>query len=96
MWGQSGNETVWGKQWIADHLASQNRVGKPVILGGFGVTSSQSTIYATWWNEIVSSGLTGDLIWQVLLFKRQVVTDNIFFFFHPGNLVLIFQGTSFF
>ena len=30
----------------------------------FGVTTNQATIYTGWWNEIISSGLTGDLIWQ--------------------------------
>lgn len=39
---------------------------KPVILEEFGVTSSQTTIYTAWFNQIVSSGLTGDLIWWVL------------------------------
>jgi len=63
-WEQGGNETAWGTQWIADHLTSQNRLGKPVILEEFGVTKNQLTTYTAWWNEIVSSGLTGDLIWQ--------------------------------
>jgi len=40
------------------------KVGKPVILEEFGVTGSQTTVYTAWWNEIMSSGLTGDLIWQ--------------------------------
>lgn len=30
----------------------------------FGVTSNQETIYTGWYNQILSSGLTGDLIWQ--------------------------------
>ena len=63
LWDQGGNETAWGTQWIADHLASQNRFGKPVILEEFGVTNNQLATYTAWWNEIVSSGLTGDLIW---------------------------------
>ena len=28
------------------------------------MTTDQATIYTGWWNEIISSGLTGDLIWQ--------------------------------
>ncbi|KAG6843608.1 hypothetical protein H0H93_000540 [Arthromyces matolae] len=62
-WGQSGNETAWGTQWIADHAASQASANKPVILEEFGVTSNQATVYQAWWNEVISSGLAGDLIW---------------------------------
>ncbi|KAI0044232.1 glycoside hydrolase family 5 protein [Auriscalpium vulgare] len=62
-WGQSPSDT-WGAQWIADHATTQKSVNKPTILEEFGVTSSQTTTYTTWWNEVISSGLTGDLIWQ--------------------------------
>jgi len=63
-WGQGGNSTDWGVQWIADHATSQNKAGKPVIMEEFGVTSNQATVYTAWFNEIVSSGLAGDLVWQ--------------------------------
>jgi mannan endo-1,4-beta-mannosidase len=39
------------------------RANKPVILEEFGVTSNQAQVYTAWFNEVVSSGLTGDLIW---------------------------------
>lgn len=35
-----------------------------VLTEEFGVTVNQVTIYTGWFNEIISSGLTGDLIWQ--------------------------------
>ncbi|PPQ92323.1 hypothetical protein CVT25_008529 [Psilocybe cyanescens] len=63
-WGQGGNEQAWGTQWIADHQTSQAKANKPVILEEFGVTTNQPTIYQAWYNEVISSGLTGDLIWQ--------------------------------
>ncbi|KAF8951905.1 CEL4b mannanase [Flammula alnicola] len=63
-WGQGGNESAWGTQWIADHATSQKNANKPVILEEFGVTSNQVAIYTTWLNEVLSSGLTGELIWQ--------------------------------
>lgn len=40
------------------------KANKPVIIEEFGATSNQATVYTAWWNQIVSSGLTGDLIWQ--------------------------------
>ncbi|CAE6482902.1 unnamed protein product [Rhizoctonia solani] len=63
-WGQSANATLWGVQWIRDHAASQKAANKPVIIEEFGVTTDQVATYTAWYNEIVSSGLTGDLIWQ--------------------------------
>ena len=39
-----------------------------MILEEFGVTINQSVTYTAWLNEVLSSGLTGDLIWQVLYF----------------------------
>lgn len=30
----------------------------------FGVTNNQASTYTTWLNEVVSSGLTGEMIWQ--------------------------------
>ncbi|TCD64167.1 hypothetical protein EIP91_004480 [Steccherinum ochraceum] len=62
-WGQA-NPPTWGAQWITDHAASMTKANKPVILEEFGVTDSQATTYATWYSAIMSSGLTGDLIWQ--------------------------------
>lgn len=63
-WGQDGNELAWGTQWILDHAKSQQTYGKPVILEEFGVTSNQPAVYTQWLNNVVSSGLAGDLIWQ--------------------------------
>jgi mannan endo-1,4-beta-mannosidase len=39
---------------------------KPVIMEEFGVTSDQQNTYTTWYSNVISSGLTGDLIWCVL------------------------------
>jgi mannan endo-1,4-beta-mannosidase len=30
----------------------------------FGVTDTQESTYTVWWDTVISSGLTGDLIWQ--------------------------------
>ena len=36
---------------------------KPVILEEFGVTDEQVGNYTIWYSAVLSSGLTGDLIW---------------------------------
>ena len=66
-WGQSANPSsaAWGSQWIADHATSQAKANKPVILEEFGVTSNQSETYQVWYDNIVSFGLAGDLLWCV-------------------------------
>ncbi|KAG9126324.1 hypothetical protein FRC07_003891 [Ceratobasidium sp. 392] len=48
----------------ADHATSQKAVGKPVIIEEFGVTSNQANTYSAWYDTVISSGLTGDLVWQ--------------------------------
>ncbi|KAI3616188.1 glycoside hydrolase family 5 protein [Moniliophthora roreri] len=63
-WGQKTDPTAWGSQWIKDHAASQKSANKPVILEEFGVKNSQNSTYTTWLSTVISSGLTGNLIWQ--------------------------------
>ncbi|OBZ68183.1 putative mannan endo-1,4-beta-mannosidase F [Grifola frondosa] len=63
-WGQTSDPTGFGTQWITDHATSQMTANKPVILEEFGVTDSQATTYTSWYSTIISTGLTGDLIWQ--------------------------------
>ncbi|TFK44992.1 mannanase [Crucibulum laeve] len=55
----SSNIQNWGTQWIADHATSQNRVGKPVIIEEYGVTTNKPTVYDAWLSQVFSSG------WQV-------------------------------
>ncbi|KAG6895607.1 hypothetical protein C0992_000377 [Termitomyces sp. T32_za158] len=86
-WGQGGNSTLWGVQWIADHAASQNSAKKPVILEEFGVTTAQTTTYQAWFDEIISSGLAGDLIWQSGSHLSSGDTPNDGFAVYPDGAV---------
>lgn len=64
-WGVSSGYQAWGVQWIADHVTVQNSANKPVIMEEYGVTTSdQATVYAAWWSQIETSGLSGDQYWQ--------------------------------
>ncbi|KAG9094674.1 hypothetical protein FRC07_011268, partial [Ceratobasidium sp. 392] len=63
-WGQSANLTAWGVQWIKDHAASQKAANKPVIIEEFGVVDNKLPVYTQWLDTVISSGLTGDLVWQ--------------------------------
>ncbi|KAH7101478.1 CEL4b mannanase [Auriculariales sp. MPI-PUGE-AT-0066] len=63
-WGQSANITGFGTQWITDHATIQKKLNKPVIIEEYGVTSNKPAVYQSWFDTIVSSGLTGELYWQ--------------------------------
>ncbi|KDR78311.1 hypothetical protein GALMADRAFT_138416 [Galerina marginata CBS 339.88] len=63
-WGQTANPTSFGTKWITDHANSMKSQNKPVIMEEFGVPDIKSTAYPAWYSSILSSGLTGDLIWQ--------------------------------
>ncbi|KAG5639633.1 hypothetical protein H0H81_008794 [Sphagnurus paluster] len=86
-WGQANNIQNWGTQWIADHAASQTKAGKPVIIEEFGVTTNQPTVYTAWFNQIVSSGLAGDLIWQSGSHLSQGDTHNDGYAVYPESAV---------
>ncbi|KAJ7458495.1 CEL4a mannanase [Mycena latifolia] len=64
-WGET-NTVPWGQQWITDHAAVMTSTNKPVIIEEFGVTSSstRNATYATWYQTMLSTGLTGDMLWQ--------------------------------
>ncbi|KAG8893560.1 hypothetical protein FRC00_010355, partial [Tulasnella sp. 408] len=65
-WSAS-DSTTWGNTWITNHANVQKSVNKPTILEEYGVTgstSSQVSVYTSWLNTVVSSGMTGSLIWQ--------------------------------
>ncbi|KAG8977403.1 hypothetical protein FRC05_001801 [Tulasnella sp. 425] len=63
-WGQTSDPVGWGSAWITNHATIQKQLNKPVILEEYGVPSNQYSTYETWLSTVISSGLTGDLIWQ--------------------------------
>ncbi|KAK7438645.1 hypothetical protein VKT23_017978 [Stygiomarasmius scandens] len=62
-WGQLIDPAGFGNKWINDHATSMRNRNKPVILEEFGTTGDKQTTYSSWYSTILSSGLTGDLIW---------------------------------
>ncbi|KAG9011518.1 hypothetical protein FRB90_007176, partial [Tulasnella sp. 427] len=63
-WGETSDPVGWGSTWITNHVTVQKQLNKPVILEEYGVPSNQYATYQTWLSTVVSSGLSGDLIWQ--------------------------------
>ncbi|KAK0461131.1 mannanase [Desarmillaria tabescens] len=86
-WGQTTDPQGWGTQWIADHATSMTAAGKPVILEEFGVTTNQATVYGAWYQEVVSSGLTGALIWQAGSYLSSGATPDDGYAIYPDDPV---------
>ncbi len=67
-WGRGGSgAAAWGAAWIANHSAAATALGKPLVLGEFGVGSSaaQAQTYAAWTGQILAGGVAGDLFWML-------------------------------
>ncbi|KAI8972209.1 mannanase [Trametes punicea] len=94
-WGETTNPTAWGSQWITDHATSQKAANKPVVLEEFGVTSDQASTYTAWYNTIITSGLTGDLIWQAGSHLSTGDTPNDGYAIYPDNPVYAIETEHF-
>ncbi|KAJ7196268.1 glycoside hydrolase [Mycena pura] len=64
-WGENADVETWGVQWITDHATVMASTNKPAIMEEFGITdATRNATYATWYQTVISTGVTGDLIWQ--------------------------------
>lgn len=86
-WGETADPIEWGVQWIQNHAASQKAQNKPVLIEEFGVTANMTETYEAWYSAIISSGLTGDLIWQAGSYLASGPTPNDGFTIYPNNTV---------
>ena len=61
-WGMTAD---WGTSWIKSHFAAARRIGKPAMLGEFGLKdkSVRNPVYKTWLDSAFWSGGTGALYW---------------------------------
>jgi mannan endo-1,4-beta-mannosidase len=62
-----------GNNWIADHIAIARGLGKPLVLGEFGVSSgaglteaARASVLAGWLNTFETQKGGGALFWQLL------------------------------
>ncbi|MEU6414765.1 cellulase family glycosylhydrolase [Microbispora sp. NPDC046933] len=62
-----GKDAAWGTTWIKRHLADGRRIGKPVMLGEFGLLSKavRNPVYREWTDAFVSGGGAGFLYWLI-------------------------------
>jgi len=62
-----GTNNTFPLQWITDHVASQNAIGKPVILEEYGLSTDalRAANYPAWHSLMESSGLAADGVWEL-------------------------------
>ncbi len=64
-----GYDAAWGDEWIAAHGELGKRVGKPVVLGEFGIEPNpdagvhRNVVYQSWLDTAYRSGVDGTLYW---------------------------------
>jgi mannan endo-1,4-beta-mannosidase len=60
-----GKDAAWGTEWITRHVREARRVGKPVMLGEFGLPDKavRNPVYQQWTDAFSSAGGTGFLYW---------------------------------
>ncbi|KAJ7679667.1 mannanase [Mycena rosella] len=87
-WSET-NTVPWGTQWITDHATTMKSTNKPVILEEFGISNSSTrpSTYSTWYQTVISTGLTGDLIWQAGSQLTNGPTSNDGFAIYPTDPV---------
>ncbi|KAF7335994.1 Carbohydrate-binding module family 1 protein/glycoside hydrolase family 5 protein [Mycena sanguinolenta] len=85
-WGESDVEP-WGVQWITDHATVMASANKPVIMEEFGIvnTTTRTSTYSDWYSTVISTDITGDLIWQSGAELSVGPTPDDGYMIFPGN-----------
>ncbi|KAJ7242672.1 glycoside hydrolase superfamily [Mycena rebaudengoi] len=86
-WGENASVQTWGVQWITDHATVMASANKPMVMGEFGFTDTNRNItYASWYQTVISTGITGDLIWQAGSSLTNAPTPNDVYMIFPQIL----------
>lgn len=73
--------TADGVNWINDHVAIAKALGKPLVLGEYGLEHSARSTYENWLDAVASSGAAGALVWELVPTSRAAAVAD------PFNLV---------
>ncbi len=62
-----GKDAAWGTQWISRHIREGYRIGKPALLGEFGLAdkSTRNPVYREWTDTVFRQGGAGALYWML-------------------------------
>jgi mannan endo-1,4-beta-mannosidase len=65
-WGKS---IAWGTQWIIDHIEDAHSLGKPVLLGEYGIRSNRDAAFQVWTETFYNQGGSGDQFWMLAAYQ---------------------------
>jgi mannan endo-1,4-beta-mannosidase len=62
-----GKDVAWGTEWIKRHVADARALGKPALLGEFGLLdqSTRNPSYRLWTDALFAAGGSGTLFWML-------------------------------
>ncbi|HYO96287.1 MAG TPA: cellulase family glycosylhydrolase [Polyangiaceae bacterium] len=62
-----GKDVAWGTNWIQRHVADAHALGKPALLGEFGLLdqSTRNPSYRLWTDALFAAGGAGTLFWML-------------------------------
>jgi mannan endo-1,4-beta-mannosidase len=55
-----------GSVWIRDHIRISRSLGKPLLVGEFGVRQQRAATYASWLTTALLDGASGAIVWHLL------------------------------
>ncbi|KAI9314227.1 glycoside hydrolase superfamily [Dichotomocladium elegans] len=63
----SEDKDAWAIQYIKDHITSQDKIGKPVIMEEYGLSTSadRGSLYPKWQKTVEDGELAADAFWQL-------------------------------
>lgn len=74
-----GYNYSWGSEWILQHGAVGEEVGKPVVLEEYGAPypGNHTPYYKPWQDTVQNSGVAADQVWQFGTYDLSVPTSNL-------------------
>ncbi len=60
-----------GNIWMRDHIRIAQSLGKPLIVGEFGVREEKRATYASWMTTALHDGAAGAMVWQLMEGSRR-------------------------
>jgi mannan endo-1,4-beta-mannosidase len=77
-----------GNAWIADHVRIARALGKPLVLGEFGMSQNAAATFDSWLQTLHGNNGAGALVWQVMCGICYAMRDQFGILFPPGSSVI--------
>jgi mannan endo-1,4-beta-mannosidase len=82
LWNLTGPQ---GNAWIADHIRIARSLGKPLVLGEFGMGQNAAATFSAWLQTWQAENGAGALVWQVMCGVCYGMRDQFGIAYPPGS-----------